>query len=429
MKNLKLFFIALFCLGATLSFGQTGNTKYGWSALIANTTGDFVTAIGSYALRYNTSGNYNTASGYSALYNNTTGYHNTAIGFYALYYNTTGFFNTANGSNSLRNNTTGIYNTSFGYYSLNENTTGLANTAIGFHALRQNKTGSYNTSVGYLSGPFNNNYNLSNTTALGRGAVPSASNQVRLGNTSVTSIGGYEPWSHLSDGRFKKNVDENVPGIDFINKLRPVTYKHDMEALHQFLHPKGEDIEEDEYSKQARAEKAKITYTGFIAQEVEKAAEELDYDFSGVEAPQNDQSHYSLRYAEFVVPLVVATQEQQQIIETQKAEIEDLKERLIRLEQLISGNEESGQSNDAKSQSIKVYPNPTQGFFTIKLPSSAIGSSSNVQVFNINGRLVFEQNDVKSTQIDIDLSNKVNGNYIVHILQDGKLFSEQLIKQ
>ncbi|MGB1318592.1 MAG: hypothetical protein ACPG5W_10310, partial [Flavobacteriales bacterium] len=45
---------------------------------------------------------------------------------------------------------------------------------------------------------------------------------------------------------------------------------------------------------------------------------------SGVDSPDNDKDFYGLRYAEFVVPLVKATQEQQQIIEDQNAEIEKL---------------------------------------------------------------------------------------------------------
>jgi hypothetical protein len=80
--------------------------------------------------------------------------------------------------------------------------------------------------------------------------------------------------------------------------------------------------------RQSRAEKEKILYTGFIAQEVEKTARELGYDFSGVDKPQNEHSLYGLRYAEFVVPLVKAVQEQQKIIEEQKAEIEFLKNTL-----------------------------------------------------------------------------------------------------
>jgi hypothetical protein len=62
---------------------------------------------------------------------------------------------------------------------------------------------------------------------------------------------------------------------------------------------------------QAKAEKSKLRYTGFVAQEVEQAAKKLGYDFSGVDAPKEKDGMYGLRYAEFVVPLVKAVQEQQ----------------------------------------------------------------------------------------------------------------------
>ena len=53
-----------------------------------------------------------------------------------------------------------------------------------------------------------------------------------------------------------------------------------------------------------------IRHSGFIAQEVEAAAQELGYEFSGVNVPENSEKEmYGLKYAEFVVPLVKATQE------------------------------------------------------------------------------------------------------------------------
>jgi regulator of replication initiation timing len=38
-------------------------------------------------------------------------------------------------------------------------------------------------------------------------------------------------------------------------------------------------------------------------------ARDINYDFSGVDKPKNENDFYSLRYAEFVVPLVKAVQE------------------------------------------------------------------------------------------------------------------------
>ncbi|MEM0993982.1 MAG: tail fiber domain-containing protein, partial [Bacteroidota bacterium] len=142
-----------------------------------------------------------------------------------------------------------------------------------------------------------------NSTAIGYQASVAANNEIVLGNSSIASIGGVVNWTATSDGRFKKNVQENVIGLDFINRLRPVTYNYDAKKLHT---QKGF---ETETLADALNQKEAVRYSGFIAQEVEAAAEQLGYDFSGVDAPQDEADIYGLRYAEFVVPLVKAVQE------------------------------------------------------------------------------------------------------------------------
>jgi len=304
--------------GATTSYEATENTAIGHKALYFNTTGYSNTANGSDALFSNTTGYKNTANGYYALYSNTTGYNNTANGYYALYSNTTGYKNTANGYYALVLNTTGNFNTANGYYALYSNTTGSNNTANGNNALHSNTTGNDNTALGYYA--FFSGGAYENSTALGYNAAITASNQIRLGNNSVTSIGGYPAWTSLSDKRFKKDVRENVPGLNFIMKLKPVTYHLDMNAIARFL-----NTPDSLRLKDAEAIKANMLQTGFLAQDVEKSAQEIGFDFSGVDAPKNENDHYGLRYAEFVVPLVKAVQEQQKEIELLKKEIELLK--------------------------------------------------------------------------------------------------------
>ena len=77
---------------------------------------------------------------------------------------------------------------------------------------------------------------------------------------------------------------------------------------------------EDELHDAVR-QKSSIKYSGFIAQEVEAAAKSFGYDFSGVKAPANEKDAYALRYAEFVVPLVKATQELHQKVKEQESEV------------------------------------------------------------------------------------------------------------
>jgi hypothetical protein len=76
-------------------------------------------------------------------------------------------------------------------------------------------------------------------------------------------------------------------------------------------------------------------FSGFLAQDVEAAARSIGYDFSGVDAPKNENDLYGLRYAEFVVPLVKAVQEQQEIIETQNEKLSDLQKQIDELKQLM----------------------------------------------------------------------------------------------
>jgi hypothetical protein len=146
-------------------------------------------------------------------------------------------------------------------------------------------------------------------------------------------------WTNLSDARFKENIEENVSGLDFILRLRPVTYTLDMEKIARFIgeDKKGKsdhDPRQDNNAtlKKGMNEKAKIRYTGFIAQEVEQVSRETGFDFSGVDPPKNEHDFYGLRYSEFVVPLVKAVQEQQELIVKLQKQNEELAKRIETLE-------------------------------------------------------------------------------------------------
>lgn len=80
-------------------------------------------------------------------------------------------------------------NTVFGYQALTSNTTGSNNVALGYQAGQAgtaNTTGSNNTYIGYQAQA--NAINYSNSTALGRGATITASNQIVLGTTTEKVI-------------------------------------------------------------------------------------------------------------------------------------------------------------------------------------------------------------------------------------------------
>ena len=173
---------------STLKANTTGthNTALGGSALKSNTTGGYNTASGSSAMIQNLSGSYNTAIGNESLFWNTTGSYNTSTGSSALNYNETGIKNTANGSFAITSNTSGNYNSALGYSSLLNSTTGSYNTAIGKDALSTNTTGNHNTVIGNKADVGSNN--LENATAIGDSAIVTSSNTIQLGNTNVTNV-------------------------------------------------------------------------------------------------------------------------------------------------------------------------------------------------------------------------------------------------
>lgn len=325
----------------TLYTNTTGlsNVAVGYNALYSN-NGSSNTALGSYAMYSMQGGSSNIAIGSGAFNSAVSGNDNVVIGYYAIPYGSTGSQNIAVGSLSLTQNTSGGNNVMMGFRSGYNNNSGSSNTGIGGYALENIYSAFRNTAIGYSAGQkyTTGNYctfvgsfadmnssGYSNSSVIGDGAVISASNMVRIGDGGVTSIGGQVGWSTFSDARFKMNIEENIPGLAFILKLRPVSYQYNMGAINSFLGMNNDKKESMALQQQTR-------YSGFLAQEVEAVSKSLGYDFSGVDKPKNDHDHYKLRYAEFVVPMVKAMQEQQKIIDKLQEQNNALIKRLEAIE-------------------------------------------------------------------------------------------------
>jgi hypothetical protein len=283
---------------------------------VSNTHAGYIQPFSNTSLGYMSFG-YSAVSAFAS--------NNTAFGSYAMRDHTTGSWNAAFGTSALSLNTNGSHNVAVGPSALRDNVSGTNNVAVGSGAASNNNTGSGLTVIG--SGA--NARNLLNATAIGADANATANNWIRIGNTSVTRIEGQVNWTFTSDVRIKKNVRSDVPGLAFINKLQPVTFTFDLDAIDKITDAqKRENIDPlmSLKNKEAKEAKEKIVYTGFIAQEVEKAAKDVGFNFSGVDAPANEKSLYGLRYAEFVMPLVKSVQELSAQNISQQNQIEKLTE-------------------------------------------------------------------------------------------------------
>ena len=441
------------------------NAANGYSALYSNTSGSGNVANGTYSSYSNTTGSYNVSHGYQALYANSTGSYNIAQGYQALYSNASANYNIAHGYQALYHNTSGTQNIAEGLQALFSNTTGGYNTAIGPYTLQNNTANFLNTAIGYDAGNNNSatgtflgsytasNAGLSNVTAVGYFARATASNQVRVGNTTVTSIGGQVGWTTFSDGRFKDNIKENVPGLSFINQLRPITYTLNVKKIEKAegtvpqneepapqaassiqqpvqgikntdaLLPESPKIKmeipkEDEQAKQAQM---KIIYTGFVAQEVEQAAEKVNYNFSGVDVPKNDKDFYGLRYGDFVVPLVKAVQELSKKNDQLEEENQVLKDRLDKMEAIILGKAPvSSLLNDMRLDQNR--PNPFDHVTSISYAIPITSSNAQILITDNSGKMIKEvQLTGGSGTVNIDASVFSSGEYNYSMVIDGKI--------
>ena len=254
-------------LGGSIAGGEE-NVCMGRDTGSALTSGDHSTLIGYQAGAAVTSGNHTVAVGYQTGYNDQiTGNGNTLLGNYA------GF-------------------------RLNS---GNENTIVGYDAGTLITTGTNNTCLGRDSGGPNSPSSLS-----------SDDHKIVLGDSNITDLICNDTSISSSDSRDKTDVENFTHGLNYIEQLRPVTYRWDKRAW--YVDKLGKDMTNDDVknAKPDGSRKKNKINVGFLAQEVQAIEEALGYkasEESNLVFNDNDGFQYGLKYERLVPMLVNAIKE------------------------------------------------------------------------------------------------------------------------
>jgi hypothetical protein len=265
----------------------SGNMAIGPQALQKNTTGYNNTGVGYISGWKLTSGANNVALGGFTLYSATTGTSNTALGLGALQNLTSGTDNIGIGNGAAYTTGTGTYNISIGNGSYNVATSGTRNISIGHNSALQ-VTGNNNVCIGTFTGN-SSGCSGSNLVLLGDAATPSSttiSNEVTIGNSSTNTFRYYGTLTSVSDARDKTNIQPLVPGLNFINRLSPVSFDWNMRD----------------------GGRVGIADTGFIAQDL-KACQSLTQEFIPGLVYESNPDQLEASYGKLIPVLVKAIQE------------------------------------------------------------------------------------------------------------------------
>ena len=330
----------------TVNTTGASNTAVGAYSLDANTTGDDNVAVGYGALSANTTADYNTAVGKNSLAANTTGSQNTAVGQNAGDAITTGSANTCLGQSALSSTTTANNNTAIGVDALNANTTGSENVGVGIYALDGCTTGTNNTAVGYhaLGGVTTSDNNVAlgfragqdittggRNTCIGEGSgisgspsgsITTSSNIMVLGDDNLGTLYCTQGTINTSDKRDKTNITDFDGGLDWINKMKPVTYQWDRRSWYVDEDASSEDILAVKPDGSLKKPKVEV---GLIAQDVLEIEKEHGFgsnnDNSLLVDLTEDETRYGINYTNIVPMLINAVQEL-------SAKVEELEKKL-----------------------------------------------------------------------------------------------------
>ena len=234
---------------------------------------------------------------------------------------------------------------------------------------------------------------------------------------SALKTDGLSDWNVMSDMRTKSNVKEYKAGLNELLKINTISY---------------------EYNGKGGTEKG-AKRVGVSAQELQKIfpsmVEEMEYIYdSGLEnvdegaeidTKVTKEKYLTINTSEMQWVLVNSIKEQQNMIDSQREEIEELKDLVAVLLDRDAGNNESisieGDDSFMLSDNI---PNPFSTSTVIKYQVQEDSNYAEIVFTDITGKtLERRQLNIGKGQIEVNMSNLPSGVYNYSLLIDNEIKS------
>jgi|TARA_R100000479_G_scaffold66174_1_gene31491 hypothetical protein len=199
----------------------------------------------------------------------------------------------------------------------------------------------------------NNNATYTNFQGANLTLAANSGINVSLGTLIPYTAGGYDlgisnhRWANLyltgsvyspSDERLKIGITTSSLGLNFINRLRPVSYKFQLAEHVISRDENGAILRKDNSREMVTTPRQGVRdHYGLIAQEVKQALDEVGVGsstFAGwsLEDKDDSDSTQSLSYIEFISPIIKSIQEQQELINQLQTQNANLTARIEALE-------------------------------------------------------------------------------------------------
>jgi hypothetical protein len=158
---------------------------------------------------------------------------------------------------------------------------------------------------------------------------PMDDNDTQCGSSSrrFTRVFAVNTTISSSDERDKLDIDDSPLGLDFINDLRPVSYRWKVGEKKAIIDQEGKPILDADGNKTYEIREGVRKHYGLISQEVKQALDNSGVDdFAGwVQDDLSDpDSHQSISYEQFIAPLIKSVQELSAEVQTLKAKVAEL---------------------------------------------------------------------------------------------------------